>query len=156
MKYIIPYVSKVANPRSGRYDYQYHGKSQITLKTKELFEHPNWQLTSFFNGLLYGKLNEYTYIYCGDIGKADYLSLNLESYQVLSDANIETIDCLTPEPEYLYKYGDFEIKCDECNEKFSYKKLKHFEIDYGNDYSYSDCVCPICNKWDCCIIEFEK
>jgi hypothetical protein len=56
------------------------------------------------------------------------------------------------EPKYFYDYEDVEVSCKECGEKFSCRELGYDCVD---DY-YSTKVCPKCDCWDCCELEFER
>lgn len=70
---------------------------------------------------------------------------------------IQTVySMMMPEPAYLYSYEQAIIECNNCHEKFDIKELlTDSYYDAEGDY-YSDKICPKCNTWECCDIEYEE
>ncbi len=62
--------------------------------------------------------------------------------------DITTID----DPKYLYEYEDKQVQCRECDSIFD-----HLELEYDCEYdgAESNAVCPICEAWNCCDVEYE-
>ena len=65
----------------------------------------------------------------------------------------QTYYTLGPQPKFTYNYLPTLVKCCFCNEEFDYTKLE--VEDYGDDYGWSETVCPKCHCVNCCEIEFE-
>jgi hypothetical protein len=63
----------------------------------------------------------------------------------------ETIKHL-PEQEYFWKYESVDVECTNCKSVFDHELLE-FEEYYGN---FSPFICPHCEAWDCCEVEYEK
>ena len=57
-----------------------------------------------------------------------------------------------PLPEYYFDYIPTQIICSNCKESFDYSELLSDSIDEN----YSNEICPKCNYWGCCEIEYEK
>ncbi len=60
-----------------------------------------------------------------------------------------------PEPPYFYDYENITLKCDSCNREFDSIDIKSEEVWDGENEFYSDRVCPYCNSFDCCEIDYE-
>jgi Zn finger protein HypA/HybF involved in hydrogenase expression len=56
------------------------------------------------------------------------------------------------EPENFVEYEDQVVECRSCNAKFNHYDLESDSNEWGG---YSDKVCPECEGWDCCDIEYE-
>lgn len=61
-----------------------------------------------------------------------------------------------PEPTYFYSYIDRFVKCNVCRHTFSMSKLQSDCLYGDNDEIFSDRICPLCNTWDCCELEYEN
>ncbi len=66
-----------------------------------------------------------------------------------------------PEPEYFYKHLHQEVKCKFCGEDICTDELKSdfankIDQDDNEYFTTSDTVCPKCDEWDCCDVEFES
>jgi hypothetical protein len=62
------------------------------------------------------------------------------------------VQLIHPEPDYLYEYEDTLVKCSRCKEEFDHEELEADSID---DF-YSNTICPKCQKWNCCEVEYES
>ena len=152
MKFIIPYREKRDNPDAGRTHYRYPiGPIECEIRSKKPIK--EYENSRDVRLVIYDGNLEYPYVYMG---------YNLEEIPLCDDfifnrtQNYETFYTLTPAPKYLYKYGDDEVSCDICGESFSWRELESKDVEYGDEYYYSDRVCPKCESWDCCEIEFQK
>ena len=62
--------------------------------------------------------------------------------------------------KYSFSYKPKQIKCKFCQSKFDYTELKEVTSCCNCCEVCEDCdtiiVCPICNKEECCELEFEK
>jgi len=66
-----------------------------------------------------------------------------------------------PIPEYSFEYCNVLIKCNNCNNEFYINDLtSDFYFEGGCEccgnsvYNYK--VCPRCDGWDCCELEYEE
>lgn len=66
--------------------------------------------------------------------------------------NINKLYSLTPEGSHFYDFEKTIISCDSCGKTFSWDQLKA----EGCDDFWSDRICPSCEAWDCCELEFER
>lgn len=68
-------------------------------------------------------------------------------------ADYQTIHTLQPQAKFLYEYIPTLVQCAFCYAEFYHTELATEEYQ---SYGYSDTVCPKCESFDCCNIEFEK
>jgi len=61
-----------------------------------------------------------------------------------------------PSLPWSFEYVPTEVTCESCERTFLHTKLESADDEFGDDYYYSDCVCPFCYEWDCCDIQFEQ
>ena len=72
----------------------------------------------------------------------------------LSQEQVE-IRTLEEEPKYLFDYEPTMVKCRYCGAEFDHEELGSDSIYNGMEDLYDDAVCPECDGWDCCEIEYE-
>jgi len=60
-----------------------------------------------------------------------------------------------PDPDWLYDYKPTKVTCKYCKETFNHTELDCDSIESDDYYSYSETVCPKCDRWDCCELEYE-
>ena len=62
-----------------------------------------------------------------------------------------------PVPEFNFSYHLTEIECSKCKEKSEIADLGYDSnySDEGEKLKSSETVCPHCNHWDCCVLEFQ-
>lgn len=143
--------------RVGISETTFHGKG---LVPKEIENHEDlvvtdWPLESVTNkkyqvesvtnkeyyGVLYGKLTEDIL----DILKKYNIDIN-SSHQMIDDTQINS-------PEFLYEYENTKVKCQYCKSVFLHKYLySEWTYDGGG---HSDTICPVCDGWGCCNVEYE-
>lgn len=75
-----------------------------------------------------------------------------EKISINTNYRYQTLHSISPEPDYYYSYENINVVCEECNQ---ISKLKDLDFDSVDDYS-SDTICPKCNHWGCCELEYER
>ena len=73
-----------------------------------------------------------------------------------STRDINIVRTMTPERSYLFDYEDTQVECHACYARFAFKDLKADAMASGDDEIWSNGICPKCDAWDCCEIEFES
>jgi hypothetical protein len=91
---------------------------------------------------------------------ADANFIPRDYFQVTVNNHIQEYHSMVPEPAQFFEYEKTSVECCNCHAKFPYTDLKTDSIpDYGCEYAdeyYSDRVCPKCNEFDCCELDFER
>lgn len=77
------------------------------------------------------------------------------SISIKTNYQHQVIHSMTPEPDWLYQYEPIRVKCEFCNRRFLHTELKSDSI-WHDDEIFSDTVCPKCDTFDCCEIEYER
>lgn len=96
-------------------------------------------------------------------GRTQYLVPGKSSPTFDKDGNktgysreMQTVYSMFPEPRYLYKYQDTLVSCYSCGALFDYGKLEDAHDSFNGEDYWNDEVCPECDQWDCCEIEYEE
>lgn len=139
-KYLIPIDRTTVrkNPRAGRSDYT------ITLGP------PRWSKTVVE-----------TKSYVRHDEKSDWMLVASDTKENISVSQpTQTLWSLSPEGQWLYEYEPVKVKCGNCRAEFLNTELKEDYNDSVDVDSYVDAyvsnVCPKCNAWECCQLEYEK
>lgn len=61
-----------------------------------------------------------------------------------------------PEPDWLFSYEPTPVTCNECGATFPNQRLTSDCAATGDDEACSFAVCPECNAWECCDVEYEQ
>lgn len=61
-----------------------------------------------------------------------------------------------PEPDWLYEYEPTHVTCNECGATFPHHELTSDCQWTGDEEICSFTVCPKCDAWECCEVEYES
>lgn len=91
----------------------------------------------------------------GEVVATDTLIADPSKVRVTTHGNNQIIHH-QPEPDWLYEYEPTPVTCNNCGETFDATELTSDCAWTGDDEICSFEVCPKCDAWECCEVEYEQ